>query len=101
MAVMWWTNWFGTSRYRDMMKPLDNPRSVLFQSEFCPMLFMLSEMLWFDTKCNYFFDFSIQRFLVDLYSCFHSLPLISALLINLWRVAISEYGGSTEPAVLM
>ena len=27
------------------------------QSEYCPMIFMVTEMLWFDTKCNYFFKF--------------------------------------------
>jgi len=70
------------------MKMLDNPRSVLFQAEFCPMLFMLTEMLWFDTK-------------FDLYSCFHSLPLIAALLGNLWRVALSPNGKTVEPAVLI
>jgi hypothetical protein len=35
-----------------MMKPNDIPRSALFQAEFCPMLFLLTEMLWFDTPCN-------------------------------------------------
>jgi len=52
MAIMWWTQFFGHNRYRDMMKPNDIPRSALFQAEFCPMLFLLTEMLWFDTPCN-------------------------------------------------
>jgi len=88
MSIVWWTQWFGTGRYRDMMKPLDNPRAVLLQSEFCPMLFMLTEMLWFDTK-------------FDLYSCFHAFPLISVLLLNLVFVATSPNGKTVEPAVLI
>lgn len=88
MAVMHWTKWGGTCRYRDMMKSIDLQRSMLFQSEFCPMIFLLTEMLWFDT-------------IFDLQSCLHSIPLIAALSLQFIRNAFKENGGSAEPQLLV
>ncbi|CBY16175.1 unnamed protein product [Oikopleura dioica] len=88
MAITWWTKWFGLCRYRDMMKPIDLSRTILFQSEFCPVLFLLTEMLWFDTK-------------FDLQSCFHALPLISGICLQFFQNAFKLNGGSTEPQLLI
>jgi len=88
MAITWWTKWFGLCRYRDMMKPIDLSRTILFQSEFCPMLFLLTEMLWFDTK-------------FDLQSCFHALPLISGICLQFFQNAFKLNGGSAEPQLMI
>jgi len=88
MALTWWTNWFGSCRYRDMMRPIDIPRSILLQAEFCPMLFLLTEMLWFDTQ-------------FDLQSCFHSFPLIAAICLQFFNNAFKTDGGSAEPQLMI
>lgn len=88
MAVTWWTKFFGHSRYRDMMKPNDIPRSVLFQAEFCPMLFLLTEMLWFDTP----FDFQ---------SCIHGPILVSASTFQVLANSFKAGGGTAEPQIMV
>ena len=103
MALTWWTKWFGTCRYRDMMKGIDLPRSILLQAEFCPMLFLLTEMLWFDTQCKrrYLLTSFLHLFLVDLQSCFHSLPLIAGICLQFFNNAFKTDGGSAEPQLMM
>jgi len=88
LAVTYWTKFGGYSRYRDMMKPIDLPRSILFQSEFCPMIFLLTEMLWFDTT----FDFQ---------SCLHSVSLIAGMSLQFFLNAFKENGGTANPQLLI
>jgi len=88
MAITYWTKWFGLCRYRDMMKNVDNPRNILFQSEFCPLLFLLTEMLWFDTS-------------FDVKSCTHSLALISFQCISFITGAQRKDGVTAEPQVII
>ncbi|CAG5078792.1 Oidioi.mRNA.OKI2018_I69.PAR.g9089.t1.cds [Oikopleura dioica] len=55
VGIFWWTKCFGAGlRYRDMPRPLPilNP-IVIFNKEFAPILFMLVELLWFDTTVFY------------------------------------------------
>ena len=57
VALTWWTQWFGLGyRYRDMSRPFPIPRWVLFNKEFAPILFMLVELLWFDTMGKVLLD---------------------------------------------
>lgn len=84
MSVVWWTQWFGTCRYRDMVKPFNRPRAVLFQEEFCPFLFFLTEMIWFDTN-------------FDLSSCLHALCFISGVILQFMWNAFKKNGGTANP----
>jgi hypothetical protein len=52
LGVAWWTKWLGTSRYKDMRKSLPSGRAVLWQQEFLPCVFLLIEILWFDTRMS-------------------------------------------------
>jgi hypothetical protein len=49
IAITWWTQWLGFSRYRDMSRPQDLPRFIIVSKEFAPSIFLLVELLWFDT----------------------------------------------------
>jgi hypothetical protein len=49
IAIMWWTQWFGVSRYKDMSRAQELPRFIIACKEFAPALFLLVELLWFDT----------------------------------------------------
>ncbi|CBY11902.1 unnamed protein product [Oikopleura dioica] len=53
IALTWWTQWFGVSRYRDMSRAHDLSKFVLFNKEFAPPLFLLVELLWFDTTVTF------------------------------------------------
>ncbi|CAG5077797.1 Oidioi.mRNA.OKI2018_I69.PAR.g8814.t1.cds [Oikopleura dioica] len=54
LSLTMWTKWFGTSRVRDISRRMDASRFILFNKEFAPSLFLLVELLWFDTKVSYF-----------------------------------------------
>jgi len=49
IAITWWTQWLGFSRYKDMSRPQDLPRFIIVSKEFAPSIFLLVELLWFDT----------------------------------------------------
>ncbi|CAG5079380.1 Oidioi.mRNA.OKI2018_I69.PAR.g9240.t1.cds [Oikopleura dioica] len=50
VSISWWTQWLGICRYRDMTRPLHISAFWLTSKEYSPTVFMLVELLWFDTK---------------------------------------------------
>ncbi|CAG5110334.1 Oidioi.mRNA.OKI2018_I69.chr2.g4746.t1.cds [Oikopleura dioica] len=50
VSLTWWTRWIGFLRYRDMARSLDIHPFWLWSKEYTPTLFLLVELLWFDTK---------------------------------------------------
>jgi len=88
VTAHWWTKWFGRSRYRDMMKNFDRSRAVLLQEEFCPLLFLLTEMLWFDTP-------------FDILCCLHPLVLIAGLDLQFILNAFKKDGGSANTQLII
>ncbi|CAG5110333.1 Oidioi.mRNA.OKI2018_I69.chr2.g4745.t1.cds [Oikopleura dioica] len=50
VSLSWWTRWIGFLRYRDMSRSLDIHPFWLWSKEYTPTLFLLVELLWFDTK---------------------------------------------------
>ncbi|CAG5088828.1 Oidioi.mRNA.OKI2018_I69.PAR.g11983.t1.cds [Oikopleura dioica] len=54
IALSWWTKWFGLGyRYRDIQRGFDIPKWLRFNKEFCPITFILVEVLWFDTMVTF------------------------------------------------
>jgi len=49
IAITWWTQWFGFSRYKFMSRAQDLPQFITVSKEFAPSIFLLVELLWFDT----------------------------------------------------
>ena len=49
VSLTWWTKWLGVCRYRDMSRPLELSKFWLVSKEFSPTIFLLVELLWFDT----------------------------------------------------
>jgi hypothetical protein len=56
IAITWWTQWLGFSRYKDMSRPQDLPRFIIVSKEFAPSIFLLVELLWFDTTGSELFS---------------------------------------------
>ena len=52
ICISWWTQWLGICRYRDMARAAELSRALLFTKEFSPPLFLLVEILWFDSMCK-------------------------------------------------
>ena len=50
VSISWWTQWLGVCRYRDMTRPLGISAFWITSKEYSPTIFMLVELLWFDTK---------------------------------------------------
>lgn len=88
VTLHWWTKWFGPCRYKDMVKPFDRSRAILLQEEFTPLLFFLTEMLWFDTD----FDFP---------SCLHPVFMIGLSCLQFLWNAFKKNGGSANPQLLI
>lgn len=53
ICISWWTQWLGITRYRDMARAAELSRGLLFTKEFSPPLFLLVEILWFDSMCKF------------------------------------------------
>ena len=55
VSISWWTQWLGVCRYRDMTRPLGIHPFWITSKEFSPTVFLLVELLWFDTQGNIIF----------------------------------------------
>merc|ERR1712032_563492 len=86
LGVAWWTGWLGTSRYEDMRKGLPSSRSVLLQQEFSPIIFLLIEILWFDSK-------------MSCIASYHPTIVLHMILVGIVRNAMKENGGTDSPQV--
>merc|ERR1712032_1605032 len=86
LGVAWWTGWLGTSRYKDMRKSLPSSRAVLWQQEFLPCVFLLIEILWFDTR-------------ISCIAGYHPTCVIHVLLIKIIGDCLKENGGTESPQV--
>jgi len=86
LGVAWWTGWLGTSRYKDMRKGLPSSRSVLLQQEFSPIIFLLIEILWFDSK-------------MSCIASYHPTIVLHMILVGIVRNAMKENGGTDSPQV--
>ncbi|CAG5102291.1 Oidioi.mRNA.OKI2018_I69.chr1.g232.t1.cds [Oikopleura dioica] len=53
ICISWWTQWLGICRYRDMARAAELSRALLFTKEFSPPLFLLVEILWFDSMFKF------------------------------------------------
>jgi hypothetical protein len=70
------------------MKNFDRSRAVLLQEEFCPLLFLLTEMLWFDTH-------------FDIRSCLHPLVLIAGLDLQFILNGFKQDGVTANTQLIM
>ncbi|CBY09538.1 unnamed protein product [Oikopleura dioica] len=87
LGLAWWTKWFGTSRYKDMRKSSISPRAVLWQQEFLPCIFLIVEILWFDTR-------------MSCISAYHSTITLMVVLVQIMRNCLKENGGTDNPQIV-
>jgi len=86
MGIAWWTGWLWTSRYKDMRKSSPSSRGVLWQTEFLPCVFLLIEILWFDTR-------------MSCISAYHVTFTLSAVIVNIVGNCLKENGGTDNPQI--
>jgi hypothetical protein len=86
LGVAWWTKWLGTSRFKDLRKPSPMSRALLWQQEFLPCVFLLIEILWFDTR-------------MSCISAYHSTVLLLIILVKIVGDCLKENGGTESPQV--
>jgi len=86
IGLAWWTKWLGTSRYKDMRKATNSPRAVLWQQEFLPCVFLLIEILWFDTR-------------MSCISAYHAIVTLCVVLVQIVGNCLKENGGTDSPQV--
>ena len=105
LGVAWWTKWLGTSRYKDMRKGLPSGRAVLWMQEFLPCVFLLIEILWFDTRSK-FFKIILALILYESYiisvsciSAYHATLTLCVVLIKIMNDSMTAGTESPQVAV--
>ncbi|CBY17798.1 unnamed protein product [Oikopleura dioica] len=85
MALSWWTGFFGLARYRDMMKTVDLPRSILFQSEFCPLIYDRALILWLSSHFKPHVKEAPAASVPQMWMIIYGYPLCGLLMVIIYR----------------